>query len=109
MNVGHVDALWRYPVKSMRGEPLGEARIAERGLAIGDEVRLRVTDPTPRCVMTTLPQSGLPRDVGVLRAIAERSWAAPPGPAWGSTPSSSREATYAMVTRCGLTAERAFL
>ncbi len=27
----------------------------DRTLAIGDEVRLRVTGPCPRCVMTTLP------------------------------------------------------
>jgi uncharacterized protein YcbX len=36
-------------------------------LAIGEEVRLRITGPCPRCVMTTLPQGDLPRDVGVLR------------------------------------------
>ncbi|HEV2124747.1 MAG TPA: MOSC domain-containing protein [Chloroflexota bacterium] len=42
-----------------------------RSLALGDEVRLRVTGPCPRCVMTTLPQSDLPRDVGILRAAAK--------------------------------------
>src|SRR5207249_11558284 len=31
-------------------------------LAIGDEVRLSVTGPCGRCVMTTLPQGDLPRD-----------------------------------------------
>ena len=36
-------------------------------LAIGDEVRLSVTAPCPRCVMTTLPQSDLPGDLGILR------------------------------------------
>ena len=41
-----------------------------RTLALGDEVRLRVTGPCPRCVMTTLPQSDLPRDVGILGAAA---------------------------------------
>jgi len=42
-------------------------------LAIGDEVRLRVTDPCPRCVMTTLPQGDLPRDLGILRAAADHN------------------------------------
>ncbi len=33
-----------------------------RSLAIGDAVRLSITGPCPRCVMTTLPQGDLPRD-----------------------------------------------
>jgi uncharacterized protein YcbX len=37
-------------------------------LAIGPDVRLKVTGPCPRCVMTTLAQSDLPHDPGVLRA-----------------------------------------
>jgi hypothetical protein len=41
-----------------------------RRLAIGDEARLSVTGPCPRCVMTTLPQGDLPRDPGILRTAA---------------------------------------
>ena len=44
-----------------------------RVLAIGDEIRLRITDPCPRCVMTTLPQGDLPRDLGILRAAADHN------------------------------------
>ena len=36
-------------------------------LAIGDQVRLKVTCATGRCVMTTLPQGDLPRDLGILK------------------------------------------
>ncbi len=39
-----------------------------RTLAIGDEVRLNITGPCPRCVMTTLAQGDLPKDPGILRA-----------------------------------------
>jgi len=44
-----------------------------RTLALGDEVRLEVTGPCPRCVMTTLPQYDLPKDPGILRAAAQHN------------------------------------
>ncbi len=47
----------------------------ERTVAIGDEVRLRVTGGCPRCVMITLPQGDLPRDPGILRAAAQHNQA----------------------------------
>jgi uncharacterized protein YcbX len=43
-----------------------------RTLALGD-VLLRVDRPCPRCVMTTLPQGSLPRDLGVLRAAVQEN------------------------------------
>jgi uncharacterized protein YcbX len=42
-------------------------------LAIGDEVRLGVTGPCGRCVMTTLPQGDLPRDPDILRTAAQHN------------------------------------
>jgi MOSC domain-containing protein len=42
-------------------------------LAIGDAVRLSVSGPCPRCVMTTLPQGDLPRDTGILRTAARHN------------------------------------
>ena len=44
-----------------------------RTLAIGTEVRLRVSDPTPRCSVPTLGQRGLARDPDVLRTIMARN------------------------------------
>jgi uncharacterized protein YcbX len=42
-------------------------------LIVGDTVRLKVVAPCPRCVMTTLSQGDLPRDPGILRAIAQHT------------------------------------
>ena len=47
----------------------------DRTIAIGDEVRLRITGGCPRCVMTTLPQGDLPRDPGILRTAAQHNHA----------------------------------
>jgi hypothetical protein len=44
-------------------------------VAIGDEVRLQITGPCPRCVMTTLPQGDLPKDAGILRTAAQHNQA----------------------------------
>ncbi len=44
-------------------------------LSIGNEVRLAITAPTGRCVMTTLPQGDLPRDIGILRTAVQHSQA----------------------------------
>ena len=45
----------------------------EQVLAIGDAIRLSITGPCPRCVMTTLPQGDLPKDAGILRTAAQHN------------------------------------
>jgi uncharacterized protein len=44
-------------------------------LAIVDAVRLSISGPCPRCVMTTLPQGDLPKDAGILRTAAQHNQA----------------------------------
>ena len=39
-------------------------------LTIGEDIVLRVTGPCMRCMMTTLPQGYLPKDLGILRTTA---------------------------------------
>jgi uncharacterized protein len=40
-------------------------------ITIGEEIVLKVTAPCTRCVMTTLPQGDLPKDLGILRTVAK--------------------------------------
>jgi uncharacterized protein len=47
----------------------------DHSLAIGDDVRLRITGGCPRCVMTTLAQGDLPQDPGILRTAAQHNHA----------------------------------
>jgi uncharacterized protein YcbX len=42
-------------------------------VAIGNDVRLQITIPDPRCVMTTLAQAELPRDIEVLRTLTQHN------------------------------------
>jgi uncharacterized protein YcbX len=42
-------------------------------LLIGPEVKIQITGPCPRCVMTTLAQGDLPKDPGVLKTAAQHN------------------------------------
>jgi len=42
-------------------------------LAIGDEVKLKINDHCPRCVMTTLSQGDLPKDTEILRTAIQHN------------------------------------
>lgn len=44
-----------------------------RTIALGDNVRLRISDPSPRCAIPTLAQGDLPEDLGILRTIADHN------------------------------------
>jgi uncharacterized protein len=39
-------------------------------LTIGEDIVLKVNGPCTRCVMITLPQADLPKDIGILRTVA---------------------------------------
>ena len=67
-------------------------------LAIGDEVRLSITDPCPRCVMTTLPQGDLPKDAGILRTVAAHNQVSIPALGGEALPSVG---VYGFVLRGG--------
>jgi uncharacterized protein YcbX len=71
----------RFEVRRFRPNVVVHA--ADRGFAedawightiqIGDQVRLSITGPCPRCVMTTLAQADLPKDSGILRTAAQHN------------------------------------
>jgi uncharacterized protein len=44
-----------------------------RSLAIGDDVKINVALPDPRCVMPSLAQEDLPRDPRILKALAQHN------------------------------------
>ncbi len=60
------------------GEGFIENDWVGRSLTVG-AARLSVVAPTPRCVMTTLAQPGLPADRGVLKTVARHNRAEFPG------------------------------
>lgn len=73
----------RFEVRRFRPNIVVEPASGEKGfvenawvghtLALGDQVRLSITGPCPRCVMTTLPQGDLPKDPGILRTAAQHN------------------------------------
>jgi uncharacterized protein YcbX len=44
-----------------------------RTLLVGDAIRLAITRPCGRCVMTTLAQADLPKDPGILRTAVQHN------------------------------------
>ena len=79
--LGNLEPQSRFDVRRFRMNVIVDAR--ERGfvengwlgrtLAIGDDVRLGVSLPDPRCCMPGLPQEDLPRDPQVLKALARHN------------------------------------
>jgi uncharacterized protein YcbX len=56
---------------SDRGSGFAEDAWIGHTIQIGNQVRLSITGPCRRCVMTTLAQSDLPKDSGILRTAAQ--------------------------------------
>ncbi len=61
-------------VESFRGKlSFTENNWVDHTVFIGDQVRLKIEKPCPRCVMITLPQGGIPKDIGVLRTAVKHN------------------------------------
>src|SRR5438034_738997 len=84
--IDHLRALYpqgRFEARRFRPNIVVSTGPEERGFAendwightviIGGSVRLAITEPCPRCVMTTLPQGDLPKDSGILRTAAQHN------------------------------------
>ncbi len=59
-----------YLVVDIDGPALQESDWPGRQLLVGDDLALSVIIPSPRCVVPSLPQLGLPRSVATIRAAA---------------------------------------
>ena len=73
----------RFRPNMIIASPEGDRGFVENGwvgreLAIGEQVRLRISDPAPRCSVPTLAQEGLRKDPHVLRTIVEHNRVAVP-------------------------------
>lgn len=75
-------------IVSAGAEPFAENAWIGKTIAIGDQVKLSITGPCPRCVMTTLPQADLPKDPGILRAAVQHN--------------GGNVGVYASVVQCGI-------
>lgn len=74
---GRFDVL-RFRPNIVVGTPADEKGFVEEAwvghtLRIGATLRLNIIGPCSRCVMTTLPQGGLPRDLDILRTAARHN------------------------------------
>jgi len=50
-----------------------EQQWIDKILSIGDDVQLKIIQPTQRCIMTTLAQGDLPKDPNLLRTLAKQN------------------------------------
>lgn len=99
---GQFEAL-RFRPNVLIESPAGEEGFMEnewvgRTIAIGDEVRLKVTDPTPRCALPALAQGGLRNEPQVLRTINAHNRLPVPALGGQELPCAG---IYAFVTRGG--------
>jgi uncharacterized protein len=81
--INHLRELYpdgRFEVRRFRPNIVVEPASGETGfientwigkmVTIGEDIILRINGPCTRCVMITLPQGDLPRDLGILRTVA---------------------------------------
>ena len=84
--LGRLSALYRggrFDIRRFRPNLVVQPGPEEKGFAengwigrtvmIGEGVRLDITGPAGRCVMTTLPQGDLPRDLDILRTAVKHN------------------------------------
>jgi uncharacterized protein YcbX len=74
---GHIEAA-RFRPNLVIETLVEESGFAENGwlgstLTLGSGIKLDIIDPSPRCVVTTLPQGQLPRDPGILRTVTQHN------------------------------------
>ena len=60
-------------IRTEHGDGFVENAWVGRALSLGDDVRIEITEPCSRCVMTTLPQGDIPKDPAILRAAAKHN------------------------------------
>ena len=70
--IGTLESIWRYPVKSIRGESVNENELVDRRLKIGERLEIMILELDPRCKSITIDPDTAETQPRLLKHIARK-------------------------------------